>query len=93
MLDEARQIAARLAAASELFPIEKPDDWDSTVHTTAEGDVINVVVTEHSGAKREYRAVVQLVAETATAPVDPGAPTPGGGRPITPTMQERETSR
>jgi hypothetical protein len=29
MTTEAQQIAARLAAASEVFPIKKADDWDS----------------------------------------------------------------
>ncbi|BBY61153.1 hypothetical protein [Mycolicibacterium sarraceniae] len=66
MTAEAHQIAARLAAASEVFPIRKPDDWDSRADATAEGDAITIVVTDHLGrAKREYRAVVQLVAETA----------------------------
>jgi hypothetical protein len=63
---EAQQIAARLAAASEVFPIKKTDDWDSRADATAEGDVITIVVTDHLGrAKREYRAVIQCVAESA----------------------------
>lgn len=62
---EAQQIAARLAAASEVFPIKKTDDWESRAEVTAEGDVLNIVVTDHLGrAKREYRAVVQLVANS-----------------------------
>lgn len=65
MTTEAHQIAARIAAASEVFPIQKVDDWDSRADVTAEGDVITIVVTDHLGrAKREYRAVVQLVGET-----------------------------
>jgi hypothetical protein len=65
---EAHQIAARLAAASEVFPIKKTDDWESRADVTAEGDVITVVVTDHLGrAKREYRAVIQCVAEDPRA--------------------------
>ena len=61
---EAQQIAARLAAASEVFPIKKADDWDSRADATAEGDVITVVVRDHMGrATREYRAVIQQVAD------------------------------
>ncbi|OBJ50798.1 hypothetical protein [Mycobacterium asiaticum] len=72
MTAEAHQIAARLAAASEVFPIKKTDDFDSRAEVTAEGDVITVVVTDHLGrAKREYRAVIQYVAEDAR---HPGAP-------------------
>jgi hypothetical protein len=63
---EAPQIAARLAAASEVFPIRKADDWDSRADATAEGDVITVVVRDHMGrATREYRAVIQQVAGDA----------------------------
>ncbi|MGQ9407976.1 hypothetical protein [Mycolicibacterium gilvum] len=63
MTAEAHQIAARLAAASEVFRIKKTDDWDSRVDVTAEGDVITVVVTDHLGrATRKYRAVIQQVA-------------------------------
>ncbi|WP_163713123.1 hypothetical protein [Mycobacterium timonense] len=66
MMIEAHQIAARLAAASEVFPIKKTDDWDARADATAEGNVIRVVVTDHLGrAKREYRAVIQCVAEDA----------------------------
>ena len=69
MNTEAQLLAARLAAASEVFPISKPDDWDSSVRVTAEGNVITAVVTDHMGrARREYRAALQLVAETPTAP-------------------------
>lgn len=65
MTTEAQQIATRLAAASEVFPIRRVD-WDSRADATAEGDVITVVVTDHLGrAKREYRAVIQRVAEDA----------------------------
>lgn len=60
---EAHQIAARLAAANEVFPIKKADDWDSRADATAKGDVITVVVRDHLGrATREYRAVIQQVA-------------------------------
>lgn len=63
MTAEAHLIAARLAGASEVFPIRQADDWDSTARVTADGDVITVVVTDHMGrAKREYRAVLQQVA-------------------------------
>jgi hypothetical protein len=62
MNTEAHTIASRLAAASEVFPIKKIDDWDSTVYVTAEDDVITITVTDHLGrAKREYRAVVQPI--------------------------------
>lgn len=62
MTTEAHQIAARLAAASEVFPIKKTDDWDSTARVTAEGDVITVVVRDHMGrATRKYQAVFQQV--------------------------------
>lgn len=71
-MSEAQQIAARLAAASEVFPIKKADDWDSRADASAEGDVITVVVRDHMGrATREYRAVIQYVAEDARLP---GAP-------------------
>ncbi|SIK29003.1 hypothetical protein [Mycobacteroides abscessus] len=64
MTTEAHLIAARLAGASEVFPIQKADDWDSTARVTAKGDVITVVVTDHMGrASREYRAVIQQVTE------------------------------
>lgn len=72
MTTEAHQIAARLAAASEVFPIKKVADWDSRADVTAEGDVITIVVRDHMGrARREYRAVIQFVAEDAR---HPGAP-------------------
>lgn len=64
MTTEAHLIAARLAGASEVFPIQKADDWDSTARVTTKGDVITVVVTDHMGrASREYRAVIQQVTE------------------------------
>ena len=69
MTTEAHLIAARLAAASEVFPIKRTDDFDSRADVSAEGDVITIVVTEHLGrAKREYRAVIQCVAEDARTP-------------------------
>lgn len=69
MTAEAHLIAARLAAASEVFPIKQADDWDSTARVTAKDDVITVVVRDHMGrATREYRAVIQCVAEDARTP-------------------------
>lgn len=65
-MTEAHTIAARLATASEVFPIAKADNWDSTARATAEGNVITVLVIDHMGrATREYKAVLQLVAEDA----------------------------
>lgn len=49
MTTEARQIAARPPAASDVFPIEKTDDWDARADATAEGNVITVVITDHLG--------------------------------------------
>lgn len=61
-VEESHEIAARLAAASEVFPIRRTDDFDSRADVSAEGNVITVVVTDHLGrAKREYRAVLQCV--------------------------------
>ena len=69
MTAEAHLIAARLAAASEVFPIKRTDDFDSRADVSAEGDVITIVVTDHLGrGKREYRAVIQCVAEDARTP-------------------------
>ncbi len=63
-MTEEHTIAARLAAASQVFPIAKVDNWDSAARVTAEGNVITVVVRDHMGrATREYQAVLQLVAE------------------------------
>lgn len=56
---ETHQIAARLAAASEVFPISTNDDWDARADVSADGDVITIVVTDHLGrAKRKYRAYI-----------------------------------
>lgn len=72
MTGEASVIAARIAAASEVFRIKKVDDWDSRADVTSEGDVITVVVTDHLGrGKREYRARVELIGETPAAVTDP----------------------
>lgn len=89
MLDgEASRIAARLACAP-WFPLspsvirEAKVVPDSTAHVESEGDVVTVTVTDADGAKREYRALVQLVSASSpmrTAPVVPGASTPGGSR-------------
>lgn len=63
MTAEAHQVAARLAAASEVFPIAQADGWDARAYVSAEGDVLTIAVTEHLGrARREYRAVIQQVA-------------------------------
>lgn len=60
---ESQLIAARLAGASEVFPIKQADDWDSTARVTADGDLISVEVRDHMGrATREYRAVIHQVA-------------------------------
>lgn len=92
MIDEAQQLASRLAAASEVFPIARQDDWDATARVTAENDVLTIVVREHMGkATREYRAVLQLVGETRTPPVDLGVSAPSGRRSDLTTHQESET--
>lgn len=67
---EADLIAARLAAASQLFPLPHSDVGgravrDSVVYVEAEGNVIAVCVTDFDSAKREYRALVQLVATSS----------------------------
>jgi hypothetical protein len=67
-IDEADLIAARLAAASACFPLPHSDvDGKavraSAVFVEATGNVINVCVTDHDGAVREYSAAVQLVAQ------------------------------
>ncbi|SIE28700.1 Uncharacterised protein [Mycobacteroides abscessus subsp. abscessus] len=76
-MSELRLIAARLAAASQLFPLPHSDVdgravRDSTVHVEGAGDSLSICVTDHDGSKREYRAVVQLVStstpEKETAP-------------------------
>jgi hypothetical protein len=65
---ESHQIAALLVAQlSDPFGFSiKSADGRRSRHgaTTAEGDVLTIVVTDHNGrAKREYRAAIQLVAE------------------------------
>ena len=85
-MSEAAQIASRLASASQLFPLPHSDVGgravrDSVVHVDHDGDVITVCVTDFDGTKREYRAVVELVAtgasEMRTAPADSGVSAPG----------------
>lgn len=71
MTFQANQIAARLAAASQLFPLpHSPVDGkavrDSTVVVEADGATLAATVTDHDGHKREYRAVVQLVSDNGT---------------------------
>lgn len=63
MTGEAYLIAARLAAASEVFPI-RFGDWDSRADATAEGASITVTVTDRTGAKREYLAELKLIGES-----------------------------
>jgi hypothetical protein len=67
MTTESHQIAALFAAGvGDWFPfsIEHADGRDAYADANAEGDVITIVVTDRLGrAKREYRAVIQLVAE------------------------------
>lgn len=95
MSAEAHLIAARLAS-SPWFPLPSSDSRDgrtlpdATVHVEVEGDVVTVTVTDRDGAKREYRAQVQLVSSLRpadgnanpmrTAPVVPGVRAPGGSR-------------
>ncbi|WP_137145083.1 hypothetical protein [Mycolicibacterium sp. CR10] len=67
MTVEARQIAASLAAVSEVFPIKQTDSWASRADAIADGNVLTIVVTDHLGrAQREYRAVIQLVFRITT---------------------------
>lgn len=73
MTGEVHLIAARLAAASEVFPIHHGENA-SRADVSAEGDAVTVVVTNHrTGAKREYRAEVRLVGSV------PEAAAAGGG--------------
>lgn len=92
---EAARIAARLAS-SPWFPLPSSDSRDgrtvpdATAHVESEGDVVAVTVTDCDGAKREYRAQVQLMSSVRpadgnanpmrTAPVVPGVRAPGGSR-------------
>lgn len=85
---ETYRIAARLAR-DPWFPLSPSIIRDgkvvpnSTASVEAEGDVIAVTVTDADGAKREYRAQLQLVSASPlmpTAPVIPDAPTSGGSR-------------
>ncbi len=69
-MSEANRIAARLAAASQLFPLPHNDVddravRDSTVLVEVGGDTIAATVTDHDGNQREYRAVVQLVGDSS----------------------------
>ncbi|BBY48382.1 hypothetical protein MARA_18500 [Mycolicibacterium arabiense] len=69
MTTEAHQIAARLAGASEAFPIEQTDGWDSRASVSAEGDVLSIVVTDRLGrGQRRYRAIIECVAEDVPLP-------------------------
>ena len=70
MTAEASVIAARLASASEVFPLTRPDAFPSRVDVTAEGDALNVTVSERDGAIREYHARLVLVG-SASAVADP----------------------
>lgn len=93
-MSEASLVAARLAAASQLFPLPHSDVdgravRDSTVHVESEGYSLAITVTDHDGVKREYCAVLQLVStshpEMRTVPTDSGAVTPGRDRSEQPT--------
>lgn len=86
---EADLIAARLASASQCFPLPHSDVdgravRDSVVYVGAEGKVIAVTVADHDGSKREYRAIVELVdasaLEMSTTPAEFGVSAPGRGR-------------
>lgn len=75
-MNEAEEIAARLAAASQMFPLEI-DGFASRAYVLAEGEAISVVVANRKGhVVREYRLEVQLVAS-----VVPQQPADGGGAP------------
>ncbi|SKY26255.1 Uncharacterised protein [Mycobacteroides abscessus subsp. bolletii] len=94
---EAYRIAARLAQEPwvPLSPSIIRDGKvvpNSTASVEAEGDVITVTVTDADGAKREYRAQVQLVGTSSampTAPVVPDAATSGGSRCNQPSTESR----
>ena len=67
---EAALIAARLAAASECFPLPHSDvDGKavraSAVFVDATDKVIRITVEDADGGKREYIARVEQVSETA----------------------------
>lgn len=75
MIGEAQRIAARLAS-SPWFPVGDGvavrDGHRVTVRASqacveAEGDTVTVTVTDQDGTKREYRAVVELVAGAVRA--------------------------
>lgn len=70
VMSEAHLIADRLASASEVFPLTRPDAFPSRVDVTSEGDALNVTVSERDGSIREYHAVVQLIGSTS-AVADP----------------------
>ncbi|MDO3177739.1 hypothetical protein [Mycobacteroides abscessus] len=85
-MSEADAIAARLASASQLFPLPHSDVdgravRDSVVYVDHDGDVVTVCVTDSDGIKREYHAAVRLVSASAsemrTAPADSGVGAPG----------------
>lgn len=64
---EANRIAARLASTSQRFPLPHNDVdgrsiRDSTVYVESADAVLSICVTDYDGTRREYRAVVQLVA-------------------------------
>ncbi|WP_301148994.1 hypothetical protein [Mycobacterium simiae] len=70
MTGEAAVIAARVASASEVFPLTRQDAFPSRVDVTAEGDALHVTVSERDGVIREYHARLVLVGSTS-AVVDP----------------------
>ncbi|GAB5904580.1 hypothetical protein OKHIF_26810 [Mycobacteroides chelonae] len=88
-MSETELIAARLASASQCFPLPHSDVdgravRDSVVYVEAEGNVITVCVTDFDGSKREYRAVVELIPTTIpemrTTPAESGVTAPGRSR-------------
>lgn len=94
---EAYRIAAQLAR-EPWFPLSPSIIRDgkvvpnSTASVESEADVVTVTVTDAGGAKREYRAQVQLVSASSfmpTAPVGPDARTSGGSRRNQPSTESR----
>lgn len=73
MTTESQTIAARLAA-SPWFPVgggvftrdgQRVAVRESQARIEADGDAVTITVTDPDGTRREYRAVVQLVAGAA----------------------------
>lgn len=66
-MTEPERIAARLASAP-WFPIPTGTEGqrDSVAHVDVDGNTLNICVTDHAGAKREYRAQVVQVSDGGT---------------------------